>query len=142
MNDRRIEQIFTMLGGVAESIPKIANAQIASAIIVKNDIISIGIAEKKTHPLQNRFKKCEEAIYLHSEIDAIRKALRLVSVNDLKKSMMMIARVKKIGIRPPYLLGWGLAKPCSGCRQAIEAFQIQKVLYTVDGFKLKWDVLE
>lgn len=141
MQSVKIQKIMIMLGALAEQAPKVANVQMASAIVYRHDIISVGIAEKKTHPLQNKYKKCKDSIFLHSEINSLRKALRILTLEELAKSTLLIARVKKYGDKEPHRLGWGLAKPCSGCMSAIEAFHLERVYYTLDSMELTWEEL-
>ena len=43
------------------------NAKIASAIVFKNQIISIGRNQRRSHPFQRKYAKHSLAIYLHSE---------------------------------------------------------------------------
>lgn len=142
MNIEKKKRIFTMLGTVAESIPKMGHVRMAAAIVHRNEVITIGICERKTHPLQNRFKKCFDAIYMHAEINAIRKAIRILGSDELAKCDLFVARVKKFG-DANHVLGWGNAKPCSGCFACIEAFNIQHVYYTIDSeTSLMWNTLE
>lgn len=106
----------------------IANAKIAAGIVFKGRLISIGYNSKKTHPLQAKFGKNENAIFVHAEIDAIRKAVNILSSDQLKKCTMIVVRVKKDG-------SWGLARPCvhkngQGCQNAIYTFGIKEVVYS------------
>lgn len=105
--------------------------KIAAAVVYKRDIISFGINQMKTHPMQKQFAKNHLAVYLHAEINAISNALNHLSKEELSKSSLFIQRVKR---RNEYSCEWvdGLAKPCIGCQQAILAFGIKKVCYSTD----------
>lgn len=110
---------------ISQDIECVGNQTLAACVVKRNKIISFGHNKNKTHPLQNKFNKHPQAIYLHAEIDAIKNALKRASVEDLVGSTLYIVRTKKDGSE-------GLAKPCSGCMQAIESFNIGKVIYTTN----------
>jgi tRNA(Arg) A34 adenosine deaminase TadA len=76
---------------------------------------------EKSHPLQAYFAKKvgqEKRIYLHAEISAILRA------RGRKIHKIMVSRYNKDG-QPM------LAKPCAACEEAIRAFGIERVEYTV-----------
>lgn len=55
---------------------------------------------------------------------AIKNFLKVLGTNEIENATMYVARVWKDGT-------WGMAKPCRfGCQQAIEAFNIKRVVYT------------
>lgn len=114
-----------MLAKMAVDVSSFANVQMAAAIVLKNEIISFGVNEHKSHPFQKRFAPNEHAIFKHAENSAIINALKRISENDLKKCTIYIARVKKDH-------SWGLACPCTGCQEAIHRYKIKKVFYTTD----------
>lgn len=123
--------------GILHTLAKIAEAnphnaeKMASAIVYRNRIISVGMNSMKSHPLQAKYAKNEHAIFLHSEIAAIKNALREVDVDDLSKCEIYVARVKKEKpFTKKYVLG--LAKPCPGCERAIAEFGLKRVVYTCD----------
>ena len=113
---------------IAEGIPKVANARLASLVVLGRDIISIGTSQRKTHPFQDKYKKHEAAKYWHSETNSIFNALKKMSPSDLSKSTLYVARVKEVNGK----MVWGLAKPCSGCTHAITQFDIKQVIYTCE----------
>lgn len=108
---------------------KISGARICAILAIRSKVISFGNNQYKSHPLQASFSKNDDAIFLHAEIDSIRHALRFISVDDLKKTTLYIARVKEDKKRN---IVWALAKPCKGCMAAIESFDIGRVVYTSD----------
>lgn len=121
------ENIIRTLETIADDVVPVSNAKIAAAIVYRGDIISIGINRLKTDPMQARFAKNEHAIYLHAEIDAIKKALKRLSSAEMKKSELYIVRRKRINGEQSS----ALAKPCCGCQRAIETYGIQSVIYSV-----------
>lgn len=129
---RREEQFADIAFRNAMSQDLVGKARVCAAIILGNRLISFGRNQKKTHPIQQEYKKNDQAINLHAEIDAIIRALKFISVDDLAKSTLIIARAKKAGSkhRDPFV--YGLAKPCAGCRAAIAAYRIRKVIWTTD----------
>jgi tRNA(Arg) A34 adenosine deaminase TadA len=116
---------ISILKKITQDIECVGNQTLAACVVKRNKIISFGHNKNKTHPLQNKFTKHPEAIYLHAEIDAIKNALKRVSTEDLLGSTLYVVRTKKDGSE-------GLAKPCKGCMQAIESFGISKVVYTTN----------
>ncbi len=116
---------ISILKKINQDIECVGNQTLAACVVKRNKIISFGHNKNKTHPLQNKFTKHPEAIYLHAEIDAIKNALKRVSTEDLLGSTLYVVRTKKDGSE-------GLAKPCKGCMQAIESFGISKVVYTTN----------
>lgn len=96
----------------------------AAVILYRKEIVALASNDvTKTHPLQGRFGRTPDAIYLHAEIAALAKFLRRRDVGDLSKSTLYIARLKANG-------DWGNAKPCPGCARAIRAFGIKEIIYT------------
>lgn len=122
------EAIIKLLERVAEDVSPIKTARIAAAIVYRGEIISIGINSYKSDPLQARYSKNEHAIYLHAEIAAIKKALKRINKDELKRCDMYIVRRK---IHNGTMCN-GLAKPCQGCQRAIDTYGIQNVFYTLD----------
>lgn len=120
-----------MLAKIAAAVEPVAQARIAAAIFYKNNLISIGINQKKTHPFQAQFGKNKDSIYLHAEIDAIKNALKFISVDELSRCSLYICRVKYDGKEKTNII-YGLSKPCSGCSRAIVNFNIKKVIYSLD----------
>lgn len=109
---------------LAEDVSPVANARVAAIIVFRNEIVGIGTCQYKTHPFQSKFRPNEQANFWHAETNAIYNALKRIRPDDLQKSTLYIARVKRSG--------WGLAKPCTGCQHAIDHFKIGKVFYTGD----------
>lgn len=129
--------IMRMLQKAAEASEGAAKAKIASALVKSGHILGLGFNRMKTDPLQAKFGKNKDAIYLHSEIACIKNALRENTLKDIEGSTLYICRVKYEEIIPrskTYRLTHGLARPCEGCMRAIAEFKIRNVIYTTDKF--------
>lgn len=107
-------------------------AKLAAALVIRNDIISIGQnSTTKSHPIQKRFGRNTESIFLHAEINCIINAIRNVDAEELSKATLYVYRVKKLDKDSKY---WsdGISEPCTGCKQAIEHFRIKRVVYSTE----------
>ena len=125
------KKYFDILHRVAETVEPVARQRLAACLVYKNQIISMGINKRKTHPFQRQFAKHEEAIFLHAETDCIVNALRQLDAVDLKKCTMYITRIKKADENAKSYIS-GLAKPCEGCERALAQFGITNVYYSLD----------
>lgn len=132
MITKRDKYFIDLAFAQAISIEKTGGARVGAAIVLKNKVIAFGQNKNKTHPFQAEYAKRPEALYLHAENDAIKNALKRVSVDDLRKATLYVARAKKIGTtgRGPFV--YGLAKPCKGCMGAIGTYELKRVVYTTD----------
>lgn len=128
---------------VARDVTPVAGARIAAALVYKRNILSMGVCETKTHPLQNKYNRHPAAIYLHAEIACIKNAIRSgVSEEIFRKATLYICRQKvdqkviSTAGRKKLTKKWtsGLACPCKGCAAAIAAFEIGEVVYSLDDF--------
>ena len=105
--------------------------KLAAAVVYKNNIIATGVNSYKTHQLMSNNWYKEGQYFLHAEVDAIKNALKLISVEQLTKCELYIVRVKRPGSNSKEWIH-GLAKPCKGCEKLIASFGINKVFYTVN----------
>jgi tRNA(Arg) A34 adenosine deaminase TadA len=120
---RKYLNILALLA--ADSEPH-AGQRVAACIVYNNRIVSFGFNTKKSDPFAVKFQKNPQAIYLHAETAAIKRALRVVPVEKLKHSTLYVCRVSNKDD------SWALAKPCIGCHKAIVEFGIQMMVYTVE----------
>ena len=128
-------KILELLSLVAEEVDvsqQRSNARLAAAVVYKNEIVAIGVNQKKSHPFQAKFGKNGHAIFLHAEISAIKNALQHIDEKELSKSTLYVCRVKYVSPRKGSFT-WGLAKPCVGCQRAIVTFDIKSVIYSEEG---------
>jgi deoxycytidylate deaminase len=117
-HDKRLNDLLT----IAEDLSEFHKHKHAAALYIGNRLISIGVNQFKTHPLQKKFGINDDAIYLHAEVDAIRNALKRVSLLDLQDATLYVAK-SKAGTPK-------MSKPCAGCQRAIIHFGIQNVFWT------------
>ena len=111
--------------------PVAGNARLSSCIVYKNDIVSFGVNEMKSHPFQAKYGKNFNSVYLHAETSAIKNALKYLTQTELSKATLYICRVKFHDPSKNKMI-FGLSKPCSGCFRCINTFNIRKVIYTLD----------
>ena len=119
------DYVFSVLEKVVE-VSDHPKHRMAAALVQRNKIISIGYNQMKSHPFQARYQHKEGMIYLHAEIAAIKNALKIIPVNDLKKCTLYVFRQRKINGKFEH----GLAKPCAGCMRAIVEFGIRDIVFT------------
>jgi deoxycytidylate deaminase len=87
--------------------------------------------QNKTHPFQKKYGIGSNplAICLHAEVDAIKNALKIISLAELSTCDLYVCRMKRSDFG-----AWvhGIARPCSGYQRAIITFGLQKIYYTLD----------
>ena len=109
---------------VARDLPKVSNQRIAAALVEGRSLLGMGVNSYKSHPLQQKYSRNPQAIYMHAEIAAIVAALRgLREYHHLGRSTMYVARVGAGGEAR-------LARPCEGCMRALRAFEVGRVIWT------------
>lgn len=117
-HDKRLHELLT----IAEDLSDFDKNRHAASIYIGNRLVSVGVNQLKTHPLQKKFGMNAEAIYLHAEVDAIRNALKRVSPLDLQNATLYVAKSKNGTAR--------MSKPCTGCQKAIIHFGIPNIFWT------------
>lgn len=133
---RHIKHINT-LSKIAIAVEPVAQARIAACLVYQNQIISVGINQRKSHPFQKQFGKNSNAIFLHAETDCIKNALREYTIDHIAKCSLYVCRVKHCQKNKDKFV-FGLAKPCEGCTRAIVNFGISKVCYSTDEMGVKF----
>lgn len=131
VSEKRHLRYLDKLTSVASKLPPVKASRVAACIVYKGRVVSVGVNSKRTDTFQKRYSKNEHAIYLHAEIAAIKAAKKHLSLDELKKSTLYVCRVRFDNDDPTP--EWGMSKPCEGCRRAIVEYQIQRVVYTLDG---------
>lgn len=124
----KTEKIINELFLLARDKEPVARAKVVAALVYKGKIISYGFNQYRTSWVQRRFKKNPDAQYLHAEVDAIKNAMKNVEGSVISSASLYIVRSRKIGGKNVF----GTAKPCSGCADCIDWFDIKKVFYTTD----------
>jgi deoxycytidylate deaminase len=122
------ERYIRLLRTIAEDVAPVGKARLAAAVLYKSKIIAIGVNQYKTHPFAVEYSKHPEAMFLHAETDAIFKARKKLTDVELKKSTLIVVRVKSSNQHNETV--FGLAKPCTGCTQCITDHGIRTVIYT------------
>lgn len=123
MKDRNL-YYFNLLSTIAKDLEPTACAKVSACIVYNNRIVSFGTNSKRTDPFVLQYRKHPQAIFIHAETDAIKKARRILSEKQLKHTKMYVCRIS-VGRSK-----WALAKPCIGCYRAILEYNIKKVYYT------------
>lgn len=116
---------------MARNVEPVANARLAAAIVIGNNVVSLGHNRRRSDPFQARFGKNAESIYMHAEIHAIKQALYHIEPDEFRKATLYVARVKRPNYKSRDFVD-GESCPCSGCKRAILEFGIKRVIHTTD----------
>lgn len=127
--DRRMIDVLRIM---AQDVAPVRGAKLASAIMHKNQIVSFGINQTRSHPMQARFSKNADAIFLHAEIDSIKNALYNNTPDFLARTTMFVYRIKRREAGRHASWCQGNASPCVGCSRAIATFGIRRVISSTD----------
>ena len=100
--------------------------KLAAGVVHKGNLVATGVNSYKSSPFAARFSKNPDAIFLHAETDAIKNALKVLTLKELSRSSLYVVRVKKDG-------SYGNSCPCIGCARAIAEFGIRSVTYYQEG---------
>lgn len=131
MATRSDDEFIGMLARLASDMPKAGRARLAACIVHKGQVAAFGFNSMKSHPFQARFGRNSDSIFLHSETDAIKNALKVLDQRELERSTLYVCRVKKTGPRSRTTI-LGLARPCEGCARAIATFGIRRTVWSMD----------
>jgi len=127
----RITQMLTRLAIDEGGFESVRRVPMAAGIVYKRHLVATGVNQQKTHPLMLGKGYRKDQLYMHAEVDAIRNALRLITVSQLSQCELHIVRVKHPSTDSNTWIH-GLAKPCKGCARTIANFGITKVYWTTD----------
>ena len=114
---------------VAKAISKLSDFKrihIGAILVYKNQIISTGQNEKKTHPMQKEFNKYrfkEDSVnngMIHAEMKAM---LSIPGGIDTRKIICYTYREDRFGHTQ-------MARPCRACLAKIKELGIKKIYYT------------
>jgi len=130
MNSSLQLRIQSLLFETALATPRVGSGKLASAIIYRGNIISVGFNQNKTHPMQLKWMVNPKRTTLHAEVNAIVRASRVLGEYEFSRSSIYVARVKKEEIRGNWM--YGMAKPCAGCMRCIISFGIRELWYSTD----------
>ena len=116
-------KLFTATVKLAHTSPY-GRFRVGAIIAHRNSVVSMGVNQKKSHPLQARFssrphlKHC----WLHAEIHAI----TLANTADILGADCYVARVLMDG-------QLGASRPCKGCSEALKHYGLNRMIYWCDG---------
>jgi len=120
-----VESFLTRAVEIASLMPIVRGKQRLGAVAIdsRGHIISSATNNyNKTHPLQRYFSELagfsEDKCYLHAELATLLKA------RTKQVDILYVARIMKNNHT-------GLAKPCNACMEAIKAYEVRKVVYTI-----------
>jgi deoxycytidylate deaminase len=133
MNTHQIIRHLPLLTALAETADD-HRSRHAAAIIYRNRIIALGTNHFKTHPFQIKYRRRPDAIYLHAEVAAIKRAIWHLSEKEMRRAILISVRIKYDNQLNPRL---GISKPCEGCQRAIAEFGIRHVYYTTENQEIE-----
>jgi tRNA(Arg) A34 adenosine deaminase TadA len=131
--DRIMSQLFAM----AVDVSSIRNYRLAAAVVYKRRMISIGVNELKTHPMQLKYSKNEHKIFIHAEMAAIKNSLRRLDVDELRSCDLYVCRAKYLKVGGKFQNISGLSLPCAACNNAIMAFGFRHIIYSDEDFVIR-----
>ena len=114
---------------VAKAVSKLSDFKrihIGAILVYKNQIISTGQNERKTHPMQKEFNKYrfkEDSVnngMIHAEMKAM---LSIPEGIDTRKIICYTYREDRFG-------NTQCSRPCKGCLAKIKELGIKKIYYT------------
>lgn len=129
------KQMFKAARKVAET-SDFATFHMGAVVVYKKHIIGAASNSDKTHPMQaiynqyRKFNKTKNGIKhsVHAEIAALNSVPYPIGKDvDWSKVRVYIYR-----IAPGLPKGYGVAKPCPGCEQALRDLGIKHIYYTGD----------
>ena len=127
----KYSNMINIITKIAVNVKPVRHARTASGLFYKKELVSVGICQNKSHPFQALYSKHEDAIFLHSETDCIKNALKELSLEEISKCTMCICRVKYTDAKKKKQI-FGHSKPCIGCMKAIVTFNISNIVYSLD----------
>lgn len=125
MNENKLNVAVDNLCKIAETVAPVRRTRLAAAIYHKKKLVSIGVNEWKTHPLQAHYNVHDGSAPIHAEMSAIVRALKTLPVSDLRECELVVVRLLRNDQR-------ALSKPCAACSAAIKAFGIKAVYFTTN----------
>jgi tRNA(Arg) A34 adenosine deaminase TadA len=125
------KNIIEMLKIMAADNVNEIGARLAACITYKGKVVSFGLNQLKSHPFQLLYGKNKESLFLHAEVDAIYRATKRLTAQELLKSTLYVARVKRASSISQGFVN-GLARPCIGCARCIATFGLKRVVYTTE----------
>lgn len=130
------KSVIDMLKIMAADNVNEIGARLAACVTYKGKVVSFGLNQLKSHPFQLLYGKNKDSLFLHAEVDAIYRATKRLTSQELAKSTIYVARVKRASSVDKGFIN-GLAQPCIGCARCIATFGLKRVVYTTEqGFDI------
>lgn len=126
--DNTASRIIDVLSDICETCPRQYHARVVAGIVYKRRLISVGTNNGRSDPWQLRYSKTGHNIWLHAEVQAIKRAFYRIGKERLSKSSLYVCRLVESSDKSEF--SRALAKPCAGCQRAIREFGIRHVVYT------------
>ena len=118
--DQRVDTLLQLM----QAHPRHFRCHHIAGVFRRKTLVTYGVNLRKTHPLQERFVRTDRnSLFIHAEIAAIYKALKHMSVDDLKKHTLIVLRYDNMNKLT-------VSRPCSGCLRALALFQFKEVWYS------------
>ena len=128
-SSKKQSKIFNLLAKLAEDVAvPINSARHAAAVIIGNEVVGLGVNSRKSDPFAAKYGRNRNSIYRHAETMAIKNALNRVGERELSQATLYVVRRKKT--EQNGIMIFGNSKPCSGCQQCINAYNIKKVIWS------------
>ncbi len=102
--------------------------RVGSTVYKGNRFISKAVNENKTHTAVIKYNDIfpfTKEPFLHAEMSALIKASKVIEPREFKDCTLYVARKLNCD-------GYGLARPCKACMEAIREFGIHRIVYTTD----------
>lgn len=104
--------------------------KLAAGIVYKRRLVACGINSYRTHPVMLNGAYRAAQVHLHAEADALVRASKILTPDQLTKASLYVTRVKRDSSG-----GWqeALAKPCDGCMALMtEVYNIGDIQWTIN----------
>ncbi len=125
------------LSKVAAATDGVNNHRLAAGVFIKRDLVAVGWNRLKTDVFQMKYGKNADSIFIHAEIDAIKRAIRQLTNNHYLSYRFSPASTLVVIRYDAKSQRLKMAKPCAGCQRAISDFEIGRVLYSNDTGELE-----
>lgn len=122
-HDRIGDRVYDVLVRESRRADVVKSSYHAAAIVYRNQILSVGLNRRKTHPVMAKYQKNEKRIFLHAEVDALIRFVNRYGMELLPDCSLYVLRTTKTGRVAD-------SKPCSGCMSMIQAFRVGNVYWT------------
>jgi deoxycytidylate deaminase len=111
---------------IAIEVPKCSDQKVAAIIVSKNNVVSVGFNQDKSHPMVAYYQYNDWCENLHAEASAIINALRQIGRRRLAKCDMYVCRAKVVDGK----YQWGFSKPCKNCQNFLKSYPVRNVYYS------------